>query len=183
MDEHRRVQLHRSGVSELVGANGVLYLSDSREGRLLAFAAAGCDTPPCAPLWTAQIDSGDGGSNYADPVIADGTVYSTGNALYAYRLPATISRPPVAPDAPTSLVVRDRRQRGRIEVRWRRPNAGSYRVLAYDVEAKAKHCAPLHLGPRFAHATLLCGATGSPVRVRAVSPAGAGPWSPSTTAR
>jgi outer membrane protein assembly factor BamB len=165
---------------EVVGANGVLYLSDTATGQLLAFTEHGCASGVCAPIWSAQTDSGDGGSNYGDPVIADGTIFVIGNALYAYRLPATIAKPPALPAAPAATTARTRVGAHEIHVNWTRVVSKRFRVLAYELQSETPTgCPTAIVGTRFTSHWMQCASdtVHTRVRVRAISPVGPSPWS------
>jgi outer membrane protein assembly factor BamB len=68
-----------SGTTTAAVANGIVYVGsqtsfNSNNGKLNAFAAAGCGKPVCKPLWR-----GDAGPTppAAAPTVADGVVYTT----------------------------------------------------------------------------------------------------------
>jgi outer membrane protein assembly factor BamB len=65
-------------------ANGVVYVG-STDHKVYAFAAAGCASPPCSPLWSALT----GDLILSSPVVVNGTVYipSSDGKVYAYGLP------------------------------------------------------------------------------------------------
>src|SRR5439155_502446 len=71
----------RGGLRPAEGLRGVAYVG-SGDGKLYAFAAAGCGASTCAPLWTAAT----GGPIYSSPAVAGGTVYvgSNDDKLYAF---------------------------------------------------------------------------------------------------
>jgi outer membrane protein assembly factor BamB len=63
-------------------ADGVVYIaSASVQGKLAAFAAAGCGQQQCQPLWTAPLDDVE-----SSPVVAGGVVYvgKNNNRVYAF---------------------------------------------------------------------------------------------------
>jgi outer membrane protein assembly factor BamB len=77
-----------SGTTTAAVANGIVYVGsqtsfNSNNGKLNAFAAAGCGKPVCKPLWR-----GDAGPTppAAAPTVADGVVYTTtyNGHLYAF---------------------------------------------------------------------------------------------------
>jgi phospholipase C/outer membrane protein assembly factor BamB len=68
--------------SSPVVAGGVVYVGGS-DGSLYAFAASGCGSSPCAPLWFTQAT---GGPIQGAPAVADGSVFvgSGDRSVYAY---------------------------------------------------------------------------------------------------
>ncbi len=71
------------------GDNGIIYINSytyevnvGNVAKLYAFAAGGCGSSTCPPLWTADI----GFNTTSSPVVADGTVYvgSSDGILYAF---------------------------------------------------------------------------------------------------
>jgi outer membrane protein assembly factor BamB len=62
-------------------ANGVVY-AGTADGRLVALAASGCATSPCAPLWSATLPS----PLSVQPAVGNGVVYtgSADGSLHAY---------------------------------------------------------------------------------------------------
>lgn len=92
-------------MSGIAVANGVVYagteVHSSGNGHLYAFAAGGCGSATCAPLW-AHVLSRDGIGSVT-PVVSNGMVYfPLTYSIYAFRLPATIAAP--ARPNPATLV-------------------------------------------------------------------------------
>jgi len=67
-------------------ANGVVY-AGAADGSLAAYAAAGCATPPCAPLWTGSV----GTALASSPVVVDGSLVigSGDGAVHLFSLAVT----------------------------------------------------------------------------------------------
>jgi len=59
-----------SSVSRPAVADGVVYVGTG-DGRVLAFDAAGCGAPTCAPTWDAPV----GGATSGQPAVAGGVVF------------------------------------------------------------------------------------------------------------
>jgi outer membrane protein assembly factor BamB len=71
-------------------ANGIVYVGsqtdfNSNDGKLNAFAAAGCGNPVCAPLW--QGDAGTDSILESSPTVSDGFVYigTHGKQFFAFN--------------------------------------------------------------------------------------------------